>query len=1076
MFDAVRDLPEADARDRVRQHPSEEVQREVFDMLDADRNSGNAVRRIVDVAGAIDEANAPLEIPAMVGEYKVTGLLGQGGGGVVLKGVCPRSGDTVAIKVLGIGAWSSRALGRFRQEIKLLGHLSHPGIAKILDAGTDRSGVSPHPYFVMEFVDGQSLSEWRRATQRTPREIVSLFAEIVEAVAYSHARGITHRDLKPSNILVTAEGHAKILDFGVATVARDADPSLDPLRTLTMMLRFGGDGARTQGAGRTAEGSVVGTLPYMSPEQISGTQLADARSDLYGLGVMLYEALSGKLPYDLSLQSLTDAAMVIRSEIPTTLGRVDRGLRGDLEIIVSRLLEKRPADRYQSAQQLLEDLGRYLSGQRTRVRRLPWHVRMGRFVKRYPAYAASLAVFAAIAVGSLGYVTHLVVTERLERARRATELEVAMRFNLSSAAFEVDKGQLGTSRTSLAAVPESKRNWAWRALGRFLDMGSLQSCVFYGPYEIKSRGDLLFVREGEAGVSTAVFDLRETTRRGVDSPYASAPIAISPDGTRCVRAYAPDGWLLVRAVADGIALNAIESPLASIDDIDWSNDGTTIALANRAGLLAAVDLETGAVKRANLEWRGGDAGRVFVRMVDGVLMAAVEGDDAMFAWRLRPSGAAGRTDAAEAAPRRVPLAALTMNCLASASIDGEARAFVGTREGSVLVVDPSDGSITRTIPFASSPIVVVAVEPRRGLLVAGCGDRPDQRRGTLRVWDLATGELAGTVSLRSSPRSLGFSEDGESLFIGETSGELMRCSVLQEVLVPSVGSVSRPVGRMAFADGGRMVVSNAEGVFWWNWDRDRQASRTRLERWPLASDAVAGRPFAVLSFADPSADATRRAVLAVADGASGVVRFFAESGAEVGRTGIEAPMSTDAPLSIAATERGFVLGAGGRFLHYAVTATPSAVRAELLGSCELPSAVRSVSSTPNARKAVATVAAAGGSPAMLVGIEMSKGGAPEVVWQSPLGASPESTALDAAIAADGSCAITVTGDADIAIYEAEQGANIFVALDFAPWNIDRDAVDLAMSPDGRALAVRFIDGSVRLIEAPEAPASNGGAP
>ncbi|MFN9124414.1 MAG: hypothetical protein ACK5WD_01120, partial [bacterium] len=97
LFDAVRDLPEADARDRVRQHPSEEVQREVFDMLDADRNSGNAVRRIVDVAGAIDEANAPLEIPAMVGEYKVTGLLGQGGGGVVLKGVCPRSGDTVAI-------------------------------------------------------------------------------------------------------------------------------------------------------------------------------------------------------------------------------------------------------------------------------------------------------------------------------------------------------------------------------------------------------------------------------------------------------------------------------------------------------------------------------------------------------------------------------------------------------------------------------------------------------------------------------------------------------------------------------------------------------------------------------------------------------------------------------------------------------------------------------------------------------------------------------------------------------------------------------------------------------------------
>ena len=1073
LFDAVRDLSEADALERVRQHPSEEVRREVLAMLDADRDAGDAVRSIVDVAGVIDEATAPIEIPAMVGEYKVTGLLGQGGGGVVLKGVCPRSGDTVAIKVLGIGAWSSRALGRFRQEIKLLGHLSHPGIAKILDAGTDRSGVSPHPYFVMEFVDGKSLSEWRRAAPRSPREIVSLFAEIVEAVAYSHARGITHRDLKPSNILVTADGRAKILDFGVATVARDADPSLDPLRTLTMLLQFGGTrhGEGTRGGGRTAEGSVVGTLPYMSPEQISGTQLVDARSDLYALGVMLYEALCGRLPYDLSLQSLTDAALVIRSEIPTTLGRVDRGLRGDLEVIVSRLLEKRPADRYQSAQLLLEDLGRYLSGQRTRVRRLPLGVRLFRFAKRYPAYTVSLALVAGIASVSLGYLTHLLVTERLERARAAVELATSMRLNLSAAAFEVGKGQLGTSRNYLAEVPEPARNWAWHALARFLDTGSVHSFVFYGPFEIVPRGDLLFVRDGEFGATPAVFGLQDGVRRALDVPLpGSVPIAVSPDGARMMRAYAPDGRLFVRSVASGITLDSIESPLKAIDAIHWSDDGARIVFANRAGQLAAFELATGRVERAKVEWQGTETDRVFVRAVDGVVLAGLEGDDSIFAWRLQPG-------APDEGPRSVSLDGSTVKTMTAASVEGAPRAFVGTREGAVVVVDAASRAVTRRIAFSSTAVVVIAVEPQRGIVVAGCGDGIDQRRGTMRAWDLATGDLAGAIGLRSWPLSLAFSEDGEQLFVGESSGELMRLSVTREVLAPSVGGASFRVDGMAFADGGRMVVAGADGVFWWNWDLDRQASRARLERWPLPSEAVVGKPFAALSIAEAaSTGASRRTVLAVADRESGSVRFFSESGAEVGRAAIDAPMAADREPSIAATADGFVIGAGSRFLNYAVTATADGVRAALIGSCDLPRAVRSVGATSARGKAVATVASADGSLPALLGIEIGARGAPAILWQTALGETADARTLRAAISSDGSCAVTTSGAADIAFYDAADGANIFVARDFAPWNIDRDAVDLCASSDGRAIAVRFIDGSVRVIETREASVRTGGAP
>ena len=1074
LFDAVRDLPEADARERVLQHPSVEVRREVLAMLTADRDTDNAVRPLVDVAGAMDEANAPIEIPAMVGEYKVTGLLGQGGGGVVLKGVCPRSGDAVAIKVLGIGAWSSRALGRFRQEIKLLGHLSHPGIAKILDAGTDRLGVSPHPYFVMEFVDGQSLSEWRRAAPRTPREIVGLFAEIVEAVAYSHARGITHRDLKPSNILVTAEGSAKILDFGVATVARDADPALDPLRTLTMLLQLGRgsqQGVGTRGQAATADGSVVGTLPYMSPEQISGTQLVDARSDLYALGVMLYEALCGKLPYDLSLQSLTDAAMVIRSEIPTTLGRVDRSLRGDLEVIVSRLLEKRPVDRYQSAQELLEDLGRYLRGQRTRVRRIPLRIRMLRFARRYPAYIASSAVLAVVALGSLGYAGYLLAEERLvERARATDELD-AMRFKLSSAAFAVDRGLLEQSRFRLAEVPASRRNWAWHALDRFHGRGELVSFIFYAARDIQPRGERIFFREGAGGTSPAVFDLRDGTRRALDVPLPSCPpIAVSPDGSRMARAHAPDGGLFVRSTADGSVLDVLESPIDEIDAIAWSDDGAMLLLANRAGELAAIDLVTGRALRARFDAGAAASERVFLRTVGGAAVVGLEGAESIFVWSFAADGRG-------AEPRVIPLVGVGVSSLEAVRVEGVQRVFVGTTQGAVLDIDLAQGTIARKYEYATSPIEALAVEPTRGLLAAATGERADKRRGSLQVWDVSTGEAVGTLGLGTVAFSIAFSQDGESLFVGETFGELTRFAVVREVLSPTLGSAEMQVNEMAFAGGGLMAVTTAEGAFWWNWDLDRQASRARPERIPIARELVAGRPIAVVEVAASGPDAATRAALAVVAPDATSVVFYATSGEELGRMAITGRAPGDAEPSISATAGGFVLGVGRRVERHAVIEAGGRVRAELIGSDPLDGIVRSVCATPDGTRVAAVISGveANRFGAWIVGFDASARGAPRESWRHPISEESDAHELGAAISSDGGTAFAVSGTGQLGVFDAPSGANIFAIDDVPPWSIDRRAVGLAMSPDGRALAVRFADGSVRIVESAAFDAEAGEA-
>jgi serine/threonine protein kinase len=1093
LFDAVRDLPRDEAYAHVAAHPSKEVRDDVLAMLDADRAGTRAVRTIVDVSTVIAEASAAPEIPAMVGDYRVSGLLGHGGGGVVLKAVCPKTAADVAIKVLGIGAWSSRALGRFRQEIKLLGHLTHPGIAQILDAGTDRSGVSPHPYFVMEFVDGMTLSEWRRATPRTPREIVELFAAIVDAVAFSHVRGIIHRDLKPSNILVTTDGRPKILDFGVASVAQGADPSLDPLRTLTMMLQFAGTGHgnATRGATKTAEGAVVGTLPYMSPEQISGTQVVDARSDLYSIGVMLYEALCGKLPYDLSLRSLTDAAMVIRNEIPTTIGRVDRGLRGDLEVIVSRLLEKRPADRYESAPQLLDDLERFLRGQRTRVRRIPLHIRMLRFARRYPAYIASSALLAAVAIGSLGYAGYLVAAERLaERARATDELD-AMRLKLSSAASAVGRGLLEQSRSELAEVPASRRNWAWHAFDRFHGRGELVSFIFYAALDIQPRGERIFFREGEAGAWPAVFDLRDGTRRALDASLPSCPpIAVSLDGSRMARADAPDGRVFVRSTADGSVLDVLESPIEKIDAIAWSDDGAMLLLANRAGELAAIDLATGRALRARFDAGAAPSERVFLRTVEGAAVVGLEGAESIFVWSFAADGRG-------AEPRVIPLAGVgvsspvtslvsspvtslvtsLVSSLVAVRVEGAQRAFVGTTQGAVLDIDLAQGAIVRRYEYAASPIAALAVEPQRGLLAAATGDRADKRRGSLQVWDVSTGEAVGTLGLKTGALSIAFSQDGESLFVGETFGELTRYTVVREVLSPTLGSAEMRVDEMAFAGGDLMAVTTAEGAFWWNWNLDRQASRARPERIPIARELVAGRPIAVIAVAASGPNADTRAVLAVvAPDATGVV-FYATSGEELGRTAITGRAPADAEPSISATAGGFVLGVGRRVERHAVIEAGGRVRAELIGSALLDGIVEGVSATPDGTRVVAAIsgAEADGFGAWLVGLDAGTRGAPRESWRHPISEESDARELGAAISNDGGTAFAVPGKGQLGVFDGMSGANIFAIDDVPPWSIDRRAVGLAMSPDGRALAVRFADGSVRIVESAAFDAEAGEA-
>ncbi len=240
-------------------------------------------------------------IPDRIGNYRIVRLLGEGGMGAVYEAEQHQPRRIVALKVIK-SAWASPALlHRFEQESQALARLHHPGIAQVYEAGTADSPTGIQPYFAMEyFPGGLTLTEYAAKHSLDTKQRPTMMAEVCDAVQHAHQRGIIHRDLKPGNILVDEHGHPKILDFGVARIT-DSD---------------------AEATRQTDIGQLVGTLAYMSPEQALADPLAvDTRSDVYALGVILYELLPGKLPYSLS-NRLHEAVMAIREQEATALSSV----------------------------------------------------------------------------------------------------------------------------------------------------------------------------------------------------------------------------------------------------------------------------------------------------------------------------------------------------------------------------------------------------------------------------------------------------------------------------------------------------------------------------------------------------------------------------------------------------------------------------------------------------------------------------------------------------------------------------------------------------------------------------------
>jgi serine/threonine protein kinase/tetratricopeptide (TPR) repeat protein len=437
----------------------------------------------VDPYPTVDEPADPEQLGMVIGPYKLLQQIGEGGMGTVYLAEQTRPVQRkVALKIIRPGMDSRQVIARFEAERQALALMDHPNIAKVLDAGTTDSPLAPvvggegmgvrgRPYFVMELVKGVSITKYCDEHHLTPRERLELFVPVCQAVQHAHQKGIIHRDLKPSNVLVAlydGKPVPKVIDFGVAKAMGQK------LTDETLFTQFG---------------QVVGTLEYMSPEQAEPNQLdIDTRSDIYSLGVLLYELLTGTTPIQrkrLKEAAILEALRIIREEEPpkpsTRLSTTEelpsiaanRGLepkklsglvRGELDWIVMKALEKDRNRRYETAKGLAHDIERYLHDEPVQACPPSAGYRLKKFVRRNRGPVSAVGVvLLGFMVGVAGAVVGLVrAREEADGARQARDAEATQNSraqqNLRSALRVLDEIYLRVAEDRVPRDPQQEEN------------------------------------------------------------------------------------------------------------------------------------------------------------------------------------------------------------------------------------------------------------------------------------------------------------------------------------------------------------------------------------------------------------------------------------------------------------------------------------------------------------------------------------------------------------------------------------------------------------------------------------------
>lgn len=756
-------------------------------LLEADEAAGGFLDSTVRAAGApLSIAPASEMIGRRVGRYRIERPIGCGGMGAVYEATQEHPRRSVALKIMRSGIVSASTLRRFEYEVEILARLRHPGVVQVYEAGTHNPDADPGggvPYFAMEYIpDARSILVYSRQVGLRTRQKLELFTHVCDAVHHGHQNGVIHRDIKPGNILVDAAGQPKVIDFGVARA-------------------IGSDLAVT--SVQSGIGQLIGTLRYMSPEQCDADAPAiDVRSDVYALGVVLYELLTARLPYDLSSPSIARALQIIRDVAPALLSGIDRALRGDIETIVLKCLSKERERRYQGVGELAEDIRRYLDQRPIAARPPSVAYQLRTFAKRNKILVGGVAaVFVALLAGVVG--TSWGLVEATKQTRAAQFQAYVANVIGADAALQINDS--ATARQRLDAAPDEYRNWEWRYLNNQVDasvrtirleLGDFDSVEqnLAGSLAVSPDGQFLALSRGRVLRSST----GETTATLADTVCA---VVWSRDGHCIATADGADRTARVWDAATGEKRvtfpdhsDEVNRHSAAVNAVAFSPDGLRIATGSRDSHIKIWDVASGACLATFPKHPGeGHQGDVLAVAFspDGTRLVSGSSDHSVKIWNL-------------AVDSEIPVRELVGHTsgVTTASFDSSGERVVSAAlDGTVRIWDARQKAEPLVLRGPTKRALCAAFSPDDRIVATGWGD------STIRLWNSATGESLAT--LRGHGRgvaALKFTPDGRQLVSGGGDATI---KVWDPATVPELtlcGHVNETVG-VAFSPDGKLLAS-----------------------------------------------------------------------------------------------------------------------------------------------------------------------------------------------------------------------------------------------------------------------------
>jgi WD40 repeat protein len=733
----------------------------------------------------------------IISRYKILEKIGEGGMACVYMAEQKEPiRRKVALKIIKLGMDTKQVIARFAAERQALAIMDHPNIARVLDAGATETG---RPYFVMELVKGVCITEYCDKNKLNTRERLDLFTQVCNAVQHAHQKGIIHRDIKPSNIMVTlhdGQPVPKVIDFGIAKAT-----SLE-LTEKTLFTRYA---------------QMIGTPEYMSPEQaeMSGLDI-DTRTDIYSLGVLLYQLLTGALPFDpetLRASGYTEIRRTIVEEEPprpstrlSSLGKEAekiaerRGtkisllvarLRRELEWIPLKAMRKDRTRRYRSASELADDIKNYLKGNPLIAGPETSLYLVKKFVRKHTGSVATVVIVAAVII--LGLVTSIVMGCRAEQARQR---EVLARKQVEQALMRAEKAErIAQQQRELAEerAEEYRRSLYVHRINladvahRDGDMGRLRKLLDSCPEDLRAWE---WYRLNHISDQTAM-----TLQVDEEGVY---DVTFAPDGRRIVSAGA-DGTIKLWDAADGKEMMTLRGHEATVLSAKFSPDGKRIASMSKDGKIKIWDAQSGTEQitlkgSAGLHsllpppWMWGP----IAFSPDGKKIASGSPNNAIKVW-----DADSGTGLMTLSGHEKWLTGLTF------TPDGK-RIASSSKDKTLRVWDASTGQQLMVLKGHERGVGGVAISPDGKRIVSVSGDE------TAKVWDMATGdELMTLHGHEKAIGSVAFSNDGARIATGGAAGKIKVWDAAIGAEVTTLLGHLKPVMGVAFSPDGKRIVSGS---------------------------------------------------------------------------------------------------------------------------------------------------------------------------------------------------------------------------------------------------------------------------